>query len=157
MKQKLLYILLMITALLGSKAEAWAQTTSYVLELNSEFSFSTGMFDFSGKAGQSHGLSGPGKTVTFEAKRNGYNYFYLQCSTDGNNWSDVGEEVALGEDYKPFTRELPNTEVRYIRFYAKTGATLKKWYRYIKVTRATTLATSTSSINSLLSIKNSYI
>ena len=147
MKQKLLYILLMITALLGSKAEAWAQTTSYVLELNSEFSFSTGMFDFSGKAGQSHGLSGPGKTVTFEAKRNGYNYFYLQCSTDGKNWSDVGEEVALGEGYDSFTRELPNTEVRYIRFYAKTGATLKKWYRNIKVTRATTLSTSTSSID----------
>lgn len=141
MKQKILYILLMITVLIGGNAEAWAQTTSYVLKLNSEFSFSTGMLDFSGKAGQSHELSGPGKTVTFEAKRNGYNYFYLQCSTDGKNWSDVGGEVDLSEDdYKSFTRELPNTEVRYIRFYAKTGATLKKWYRNVKVTRATTLS-----------------
>jgi hypothetical protein len=69
----------MITALLGGNAEAWAQTTSYVLELNSEFSFSTSIIDFNGKAGQSHGLSGPGKTVTFEARKNGVNYFYLQC------------------------------------------------------------------------------
>ena len=142
MIQKLRYILLILAALIGG--ESWAQTTSYVLELNSEFSFSTGMFDFSGKAGQSHELSGPGKTVTFEAKKNGENYFYLQCSTDGNNWIDVGEEVDLGKDYKPFTRELPNTEVRYIRFYAKTGATLKKWYRNVKVTRATTLSAPSS-------------
>ena len=147
MKQKILYILMIITALLGGNGDAWAQTTSYVLELNSEFSFSTGMFDFSGKAGQSHELSGPGKTVTFEAKKNGENYFYLQCSTDGKNWSDVGGEVDLGKDYKSFTRELPNTEIRYIRFFAKTNATLKKWYKNVKVTRATTL--SMSSTNTL--------
>lgn len=145
MIQKLRYILLILAAVIGG--ESWAQTTSYVLELNSEFSFSTGMFDFSGKAGQSHELSGPGKTVTFEAKKTGENYFYLQCSTDGKNWSDVGEEVNLGKDYKPFTRELPNTEIRYIRFFAKTGATLKKMYRNVKVTRATTL--SMSSTNTL--------
>lgn len=146
MKQKILYILVMITALLGGNAEAWAwgENTSYVLELNSEFSFSTGMFDFNGKAGQSHELSGPGKTVTFEAKKNGINYFYLQCSTDGKNWSDVGGEVDLGSDYKSFTRELPNTEIRYIRFFAKTGATQKKWYRNVKVTRATTLSAPSS-------------
>lgn len=144
MKQKILYILIMITALLGGKGESWAQTTSYVLNLNSEYSFSTGMFDFSGKAGQSHELSGPGKIVTFEAKKNGENYFYLQCSTDGKNWSDVGGEVDLGKDYKPFTRELPNTEIRYIRFFAKTGATLKKWYKNVKVTRATTLSAPSS-------------
>ena len=149
MIQKLRYILLILAALIGGDSNiwAWGENTSYVLELNSEYTFSTGMFDFSGKAGSSHELNGPGKTVTFEAKKNGENYFYLQCSTDGNNWTDVGGEISLSKDYQPFTCELPNTQVRFIRFFAKTGATLKKWYKNVKVTRATTLSTTTTSLN----------
>lgn len=145
MIQKLRYILLILAALIGG--ESWAQTTSYVLELNKEYSFSTGMFDFSGKAGDSHELNGPGKTVTFEAKRTGENYFYLQYSSDGANWYDVGGEIALKKnEYQQFTRELPSTEIKYIRFFAKTGATLKKTYKNVKVTRATTLS-APSSVN----------
>ena len=146
MIQKLRYILLILVALIGG--ESWAQTTSYVLELNKEYSFSTGIFDFSGKAGDYHELNGPGKTVTFEATRTGENYFYLQYSIDGANWYDVGGEIALKKnDYQQFTRELPSTEIKYIRFFAKTGATLKKTYKNVKVTRATTLSTSTTSLD----------
>ena len=65
MKQKLLYILLMITALLGGNADAWAwgETTSYVLNESAQYELNTI------EKGPTFELSGPGSTLTFEASK----------------------------------------------------------------------------------------
>ena len=153
MKQKLLYILLMITALLGGNAEAWAQTTSYVLNVSSQYELNTI------KTGPTLELSGPGSTLTFEACKSpgSINGLYIETSNDGSSWIESSEidvkansiNWKLQEIYNwtTYSYTIPNVNVRYIRFKTKTGATLTKYYKNIKVTRATTLATSTSSID----------
>ena len=83
MKQKILYILMMITALVGSNAEAWAQTTSYVLNNSSQEELNTI------ETGPTFELSGPGSTLTFEACKSpaSINGLYIETSVDGNNWT----------------------------------------------------------------------
>ena len=153
MKQKLLYILLMITAMLGGNAEAWAQTTSYVLNISSQDELNTI------ETGPTLELSGPGSTLTFEACKSpaSVNGLYIETSNDGSSWIESSEinvkansiNWKLQEIYNwtPYSYTIPNVNVRYIRFKTKTGATLTKYYKNIKVTRATTLATSISSID----------
>ena len=152
MKQKLLYILIMITVLLGGNAEAWAQTTSYVLNISSQDELNTI------ETGPTFELSGPGSTLTFEACKSpaSINGLYIETSVDGNNWTESSEIDISGNSISWFkevynwrgeTYSIPNVDVRYIRFKTKTGATLTKYYRNIKVTRATTLSTSTTSLD----------
>ena len=152
MKQKLLYILFMITALLGGNAEAWAQTTSYVLNISSQDELNTI------ETGPTFELSGPGSTLTFEACKSpaSVNGLYIETSVDGNNWTESSEIDISGNSISWFkevynwrgeTYSIPNVNVRYIRFKTKIGATLTKYYRNIKVTRATTLSTSTTSLD----------
>ncbi|MDO5488553.1 MAG: Ig-like domain-containing protein [Bacteroidaceae bacterium] len=50
-------------------------------------------------------------------------------------------------NWTTYSYTIPNVNVRHIRFKTKTGATLTKYYKNIKVTRATTLSTSTSSLD----------
>ena len=154
MKQKLLYILVMITALLAGNGEAWAQTTSYVLtNVDTEYKLGTVA------TGPTFQLLGPGATLTFEACKSpaSVNGLYIETSNDGSSWIESSEidvkantiNWKLQEIYNwtTYSYTIPNVNVRYIRFKTKTGATLTKYYKNIKVTRATTLETSTSSID----------
>lgn len=159
MKQKILYILMMITALIGGNGEAWAwgENTSYVLDVSSQYKLETV------DEGPTFELSGPGSTLTFEACKSpaSINGLYIETSEDGNNWTESNEEIGISENESeyvfPWWQEvykwrleeytIPNVNVRYIRFKTKTGATLTKYYKNIKVTRATTLSTSTSSLD----------
>lgn len=153
MKQKILYILFMITALLGGSAEAWAQTTSYVLtNVDTEYKLGTVA------TGPTFQLSGPGATLTFEACKSpaSINGLYIETSVDGNEWTESSEiDISANSiswfkevyNWRGETYTIPNVNVRYIRFKTKTGATLTKYYKNIKVTRATTLSTSTSSLD----------
>ena len=148
MKQKLLYILLMITALLGGNAEAWAQTTSYVCNDANQREWST--INNSGN----YNISGPARTLTFEAKRaailgfTNTSNFYAEYSTDGGNkWNKVLTlDLPKKDTWYQFSCELPSN-ANCVRMITETGATGKKQIRYVKVTRATTL--SMSSTNTL--------
>lgn len=122
-------------------ARAWGETTSYVLE-NAGGELNT-IAD-----GPAMALSGPGATLTFQARRQtaAFNYFFVQISTNGgSSWSDLANP-SLGTSYSSYSYDI-STDVTHIRFITKTGATLKKYYKDIKVTRATTLSTSTSSLD----------
>ena len=153
MKQKLLYILLMITALLGGNAEAWAQTTSYVLNESAQYEITTKISDTNGRAGQTFALSGPGLSLSFEASKssgfmggdNAVSGFFVQASPDGTNWRDLHDkQLDLKRNtFTTYTFGLA-TDDRYIRFFAKVGATYTKYYKNIKVTRATTLSAPSS-------------
>ena len=109
-----------------------------------ERDFSTGITDFSGKAGYSYEIPENARAYTdsvyITAKRNGENYFYLQYSIDGGNqWNDFPEgELDLSTNYKTFGLKIPdNTIITHIRPFAKTGATLKKEHKDFRVTRKT--------------------
>ena len=65
MKQKLLYILFMITALLGGNTEAWAQTTSYVLNESAEVEI---MNRWSSSKPKTYTLNGPAHRLSFQYK-----------------------------------------------------------------------------------------
>ena len=148
MKQKILYILMMITALLGGNTEAWAQTTSYVCNDANQREWST--IDNSGN----YNISGPARTLTFEAKRTAIlgftntSNFYAEYSTDGGNkWNKVLTlDLPKKDTWYQFSCELPSN-ANCVRMITETGATGKKQIRYVKVTRATTL--SMSSTNTL--------
>lgn len=149
MKQKLLYICLVIAAFAWSgKAagqEEWGKYTSYVFEDDHSYDL------YTIETGPTFQLAGPGKTVTFEGYRqNGIfaaNYFFLEASLDGKDWDKYSKEIDLPFNNYVLKSDTPDIEFYYIRFRTKTGATWRKYYRNIKVTRATTLSTAPTSLD----------
>ena len=118
----------------------------YLYEDNTEHTFSTSGTDISGHFDNAIAISGPVKKISFDAKRNwwGANYFVAQYSVDnGANWRDIANPD-LTDEYQTFGPydfpELKATEkVTHIRFGAKTGATLEKYYTNVKVSRTTSI------------------
>lgn len=148
MKQKILYILMMITGLLGGNGEAWAwgEQKSYVLEDGNEYTLNESETDDAIK------LDGPGATLTFDACKTAataVGSLEVQQSNDKNSWTTL-LLIKVGDleknTYKSFSVNIQSTEVRYIRFKANSTS-YKRKYKNVKVTRATTLATSISSID----------
>ena len=145
MKQKLRYILLILAALIGG--ESWAQTTSYVLK-NEGTTYELNTIE----TGPTFKLNGPGATLTFEACKTiaSVNGLYVETSPNGSSWAESTEigvnsnSLTGTKKWGSITYKIPNTDIRYIRFKTKTGATLTKYYRNIKVTRATTLSAPSS-------------
>ena len=105
-------------------------------------------------------MSGPGIKLTYEACKDAgsINGLYIETSTDNENWTQLGGEKDVKANswglfsgttwnWTEYSVDINNTAIRYIRFRTKTGATLVKYYRNVKVTRATTLSTSTTSLD----------
>jgi len=118
----------------------------YLYEDNTEHSFSTAITDISGHFDQAVAINGPVKQIWFDAKKDllGVNYFYAQYSVDnGANWRDIANPDLSSsyETYGPydFTGLQANEKVTHIRFGAKTGATESKYYKNVKVSRATSI------------------
>ena len=93
----------------------------------------------------SYEVNGPADKLYFKAKKNGYNYFVAEYSTDnGNSWHEICAPDLTGDyptnDYGPFT--IPEKNITHIRFGAKVGATLHKWVKDVKITRKTYLTAS---------------
>lgn len=94
-------------------------------------------------------LTGEGDQLTFEAYRQlgGVNYFYVQYSIDnGTNWSDL-ENPALTTSYAKYGPYAIPEGTTHIRFATKTGATLRKYIRYVQVTQKSYLTTTTTEVN----------
>lgn len=141
MKQKLLYILFLFTFTLGWSidASAWGETTSYVATRDSEEDL------YTATTGSAINLSGPGATVYFEAKhRNSVGpKVEIHTSTDGGkNWT-VATSIEVTSSYTSYSYGI-SENVNAIRFRGR--GTVHKWVKNVKVTRATTLSTSTSSL-----------
>ena len=145
MKQKLQHIFLIIICALAwsTGAWAWGESTSYVAERASE------EIMWTNNEGATITLSGPGATIFFQAKKQAAaaGGLYVQVSTDGSNWTTPdGFDIAssLKTSYNDFEKNI-STDIKYIRF--KAHGTLRKYVRNVKVTRATTLSTSTTSLS----------
>lgn len=141
MKQKLLYIIMCLTAEMWCGG-LWGQTTSYVLEESGGEELSNS------QNGKILTMSGPGAKISFEAAKNmgtAIGSLFVEKSTDGSNWSTL-QEIGVGSlegswgnfSFKSFEYSVGDNNVRYIRF--RSTGSYKKKYRNVKVTRATTLS-----------------
>lgn len=86
-------------------------------------------------------LSGPGKHLSFEAKHTflAMDHFFVQYTTDNSIWQDLfNEELKLSTSYKTYEYDLPEG-TKAIRFTSKTGGTLTKYVRNVKVTQTSYL------------------
>ena len=139
---RILLLLALCTASL--KVCAWGETTSYVLNHPDEKTLNTI------STGEAMALSGPGATLTFQARKQTASSqgLYVEISTNGgSSWTELSYiNSSLGTSYKTFTYDI-STNVTHIRFLTKFGSTLKKYYKDVKITRATTLSTSTTSLD----------
>lgn len=118
----------------------------YLYEDNTEHTFSTSGTDISGHFDNAVAINGPVKQISFDAKRDfaGVDNFVVQYSVDnGANWRDISMPGISTSyvTYGPydFTGLQANEKVTHIRFGAKTGATLGKYYKNVKVSRATSI------------------
>lgn len=150
MKQKILYILMIITALLGGNTEAWAwgEQTSYVIENNATQVIMNDVS--SGKTREFTWNSGHAQTLSFEVI--GYDSWIFPFTG--------GCEVNVyNKDNKPIltksfdistswtTKTIENISDDAVKISIIGKGTLKKEIRNVKVTRATTLTPSPSSID----------
>lgn len=115
--------------------------TCYVYEDDSEHEFSTAITDAEGHFETPIAINSPIDKIWYSAKKSslGYNYFVVQYSTDnGTTWSTVSSPD-LGSDYEDYSASFPtmsgNKKITHVRFGAKTGATLSKWYKNVKISR----------------------
>ncbi len=118
-----------------------APPTCYVYEDYTEHTFSTQITDAEGHFDAPIAISAPIDKIWYKAKRQmaGYNYFTVQYSTDnGTTWTNVSSPD-LGTDYDDYSATFPtmtgNKRITHVRFGAKTGATLSKWYKDVKISR----------------------
>ena len=140
----------MFIATLAWSSGAWGQTTSYVLNDGGSYELHT-----VDDTGFTLNLSGPGKTLTFTARHNtffgeAYDYVHVEATKDDGSKVEIyytGSRAFTTKD-KTYTVEIDpaNANINSIRFYSTFGSTLVKYISNIKVTRATTLSTSTSSL-----------
>ena len=140
---------------------AWGEKTSYVLEHSDEVHiYSTGLTQDYASDAISYKEDAYGAKLTFSAK--GYaqafgsigdctKNFYAQVSVDGKSgWTDLTtSQLGIKKDeYVNFSLTIPSDKAyRFIRFITKKGGSHHKSIINIKVTRATTLSTSTTSLD----------
>lgn len=132
---------------------AQAANDCYVLNETAEQTLTTHISSAGGVQGQAMALSGPGATLTFQAKKTiaAISNLFVEYSSDGQRWDDLGEP-SLSELYQDYSYDISNLDVKYIRFEAKVGATLTKTIRNVRVTRK---AYVTPSVETLIIDKNS--
>ena len=119
-----------------------APPTCYVYEdLNNEHEFMTHITDAEGHFETPIAISAPIDKIWYSARRQagGYNYFVVQYSTDNaKTWSAVSSPD-LGTSYGNYSATFPalsnGKRITHVRFGAKTGATLHKYYKDVRISR----------------------
>ena len=116
-----------------------APPVCYLVEDYTTHEFSTSITDWSGHFDDPIEINGPADKLWFTATRQwgGANYFVAQYSVDnGSSWREIcNPDLTYNDrDFGPynFVGLQSNERVTHIRFGAKTGATLTKWYKNIK-------------------------
>ena len=140
-----IFLIILCALAYATGAWAWGENTSYVLDKRNDAEIT---IKTTGKT-SAFALNGPADTLFFEARRNFglVNYaFWAEYSKDGGNtWNDA-LEAKHTTSYQEFKVEIPN-DATHIRFEAKVGSTYHKYVRNIRVTRATSFSSSTSSLD----------
>ena len=118
-----------------------APPTCYVYQDNSEHEFTTSVWDAEGHFETPIAINAPIDKIWYSARRQlaGVNYFVVQYSTDNEKtWSSVSSPD-LGTSYGNYSATFPalsnGKRITHVRFGAKTGATLSKWYKDVRISR----------------------
>ncbi len=120
-----------------------APPTCYVYQDATEHKFTTSVSDAEGIFETPIAINSPVDKIWFNAKKSdwGVNKFVVQYSKDnGTNWATL-LSPSLDKNYKSeaFMATFPamqGTErITHVRFGAKTGATLSKWYKDVRISR----------------------
>ena len=120
-----------------------APPTCYLYQDNSEHEFATGIGDAEGHFESPIAINSPVDKIWFNAKRQfgGVNKFVVQYSKDnGKSWSTL-LSPSLDRNYNSsaFSATFPTLQgserITNVRFGAKTGATLSKWYKDVQISR----------------------
>ncbi len=118
-----------------------APPTCYVYEDYNVHDFMTHITDAEGHFETPIAIKSPIDKIWYKAKKSsaGYNYFAVQYSTDnGKTWSTISSPD-LGEEYGSYSATFPQMSsgkrITHVRFGAKTGATLTKWYKDVQISR----------------------
>lgn len=146
MKSRLSYTLATVAALVtGLSAMAQTTKTNYVLDKADEIRLAINV------TSNVYELSGPGLKLTFEAYKNArtaINQLYVHTSVDNKTWKEKVYKIEAGDlnynSYKEFTFDI-DSNVRYIKF--NNVGSYSRYVRNVKVTRATTLTSSATSID----------
>lgn len=138
--------------LLGIGAKA--QTTCYVLEYSGSITLKTTIASFNGEQSQALKLDGKGSSISLTISKSGKTgnnkHVWIQGSDDnGGSWYDLIQipDGDFSTSAANKTYNLDTGNATHIRFNAKTGCTLNRTFSNIKVTRATTLSSSTASLD----------
>ena len=149
-KSKVLFTAFML--LTAFVPQAWAEC--YVLNESSESSFST-------ISSKTYNISNQNcDKLYFSAKRSaaGQGKLHVAYTTDGTNWTDVFSEkpgevtktvfgVEKTVDYKDYGPYSIDRKATQLKFYTETGATLSKYFKNIKVTQATYVEPSATTVD----------
>lgn len=137
-----------------------APPTCYVYEDNSEHEFATGIGDAEGHFETPIAINSPVDKIWFNAKKSdwGVNKFVVQYSKDnGKNWATL-LSPSLDKNYKSeaFMATFPTMQgterITHVRFGAKTGATLSKWYKDVRISRKAYLTIQDAEHNNISSL-----
>lgn len=145
MKFRLSYLIAFLLMLV-SGVGAMAQTTCYVVNDAAEIDI--------GPSGTSkvYSFSGQGLVLSFDAYKTAgtaVGALVIQTSKDNKSWTDETFRVKVGDlsknEYKSFSFSV-DASVRYLRFHGLSTSYHRK-VKNVKVTRATTLESSTTSLD----------
>lgn len=147
----LIALLLMLFFSVGAKAQ---QTTCYVLQYDGSITLKTGITSFTGVQSKALELKGRGSSISLTISKSGNSGInkdvWIQWSNDnGGSWHDL-IQIPDGDFSTSATNKTYNLDTgdaTHIRFNAKTGCTLSRTFSNVKVTRATTLKSSTTSVD----------
>lgn len=145
MKQKLLYIILMILCVFAWSGEAWGQDPYYVLEHESSFDVSA----YRNSSGVEFDLDGPGAILSFRISKQSwattqttYVYGYDSKGKEYELASYDPGDLSTGGDDKSFSISSSIVKIKF-----KASGTQYKTISKVKVTRATILTPSSTSIS----------
>lgn len=144
MKQKIQYILMIITALIGGNGEAWAQTPSYVLNESAEVEI---MNRWSTSNPKTYTLNGPAQRLTFQYKGIWSTTGYVTITAKDSNGNTLKtENFSPSDSWKDGVVDLPlNTTSITFGSSKKDGFNgERKYIQKVLVTRATTLSAPSS-------------
>lgn len=129
----------------------YSQTTYYVVNESTEYGSGGNLFNTT--TIHTYSLSGPGVEISYDAKIGSGSAIYYSLnvlySSDNQTWTTAQEYKNLKTNWSTSSCEIPES-AKYVRFQLPAGQTLtsnKRSIRNVKISRATTLSSGTTSLD----------
>ncbi len=146
MTQRLLYILLSSLSLLLGTADAlaWGESTSYII---TDRTGDENKYNINGSS-LTYDLNYIGERLTFDLEYSKIGWVYVSGTIKVSAYKEDGSEVSLGSFKRGDSPSVSlGTEYKSVKIYHNDGLTGAKYVKNVKITRATTLSASLTTIN----------